>query len=128
VSGLRVGDKVQASCGENVVIGTVTALVPSWIALSLDCVNALVWLNEDWTVEKVVPPYTDPDLQVGMIVRNANRGVSSSCWVYIPENAKHVCCFRSLSSFTWANRSALPSRIERGYIGADGHFVPLDTA
>ena len=71
MSGVKKGDRVRATCGENVIVGTASASVFSYgLYLSLDACQIALYLNtDDWSTEVIAPPI--PDV-VGTIVRDKN--------------------------------------------------------
>jgi hypothetical protein len=86
-------------------------------------------LSTAWAIQRIKPPYKDPELHRGMLVRvlGAENGCTWPTWIYLP--------IRGVDLFgrTWLPpneirdlRSDLPEKIERGYIGANGVFVRLD--
>ena len=66
---IKVGDRVRATCGESVIVGTVKGREEGWISVALDGdgdYRRFLALDQ-WTVEILPPPI--PDV-VGTIVRD----------------------------------------------------------
>ena len=70
MSAVKVGDRVRATCGESVIIGTVTDIMSFGVFVMVQGIVEAHrhWLSAaDWNVEVVTPPI--PDV-VGTIVRD----------------------------------------------------------
>ena len=91
VSGVKVGDRVRATCGENVIVGTVTYLDEG--DLEVDTGDAFgtigVGRPADWNIEVIAPPISEV---VGTIVRDADGDTwqrASSGWLIISEDGDY---------------------------------------
>ena len=71
MSAVKVGDRVRATCGESVIVGTVTHIDVGGVGVDVEVpgsARALRYLFPDgWNVEVIAPPI--PDV-VGTIVRD----------------------------------------------------------
>jgi hypothetical protein len=127
VSAPHVGDRVRATLGDSVVIGTLLDASGLSIKVKADGASREMALDGRWAFEKVESPYTDPELHPGMVLRDADSQCAGM-WLYAPEDGCDPYPFHQLGPVSgWYDRCHLPARIVPGYIGADGRFVPLDT-
>ena len=71
MSGVKVGDRVRATCGESVIVGTVQHMYPHRILVDVDGVNVTGFhvSYSCWSVEALAPPVI---VAVGTIVRDKN--------------------------------------------------------
>ena len=70
MSGVKNGDRVRMTLGENALVGTADLVTPSGLYLSLDACQVALYLSiDDWSTEVIAPPI--PDV-VGTIVRDKN--------------------------------------------------------
>ena len=88
---IKVGDRVRATCGESVIIGTVTGLhPPDDVQVQPDGYTQSNLLNcAGWTTQVIAPLI--PDV-VGTIVRDADGDAwqrASSGWLVISEDGDH---------------------------------------
>ena len=71
MSGVKVGDRVRATCGESVIVGTVTHIDVGGVGVDVGVPGSAgdlrYWLPTGWTVDVIAPPI--PDV-VGTIVRD----------------------------------------------------------
>ena len=58
MSAVKVGDRVRATCGESVIVGTVIMVTGLSTRVQIDVVRESMWLM-DWTVEVLAPPIPD---------------------------------------------------------------------
>ena len=66
MSGVKNGDRVRMTLGENAVVGTADLVTPDGLYLSLDACQIALYLDtNDWSTEVIAPPI--PDV-VGTIV------------------------------------------------------------
>ena len=56
---VKVGDRVRATCGESVIVGTVADVVPQAIGVRSDGSTRSTVIFDDWTVEVLAPPIPD---------------------------------------------------------------------
>ena len=71
MSTVKVGDRVRATCGESVIVGTVSSVYPRGISVDVDGDEHRYYMVDgmSWTVEVVAPPI--PNV-AGTIVRDRN--------------------------------------------------------
>ena len=69
VNGVKVGDRVRLTCGENTLVGKVYAAYDEGVSVNVsgDTPNSRFFCRSRWTVEVIAPPI--PDV-VGTIVRD----------------------------------------------------------
>ena len=71
MSGVKVGDRVRATCGESVIVGTVTHIDVGGVGVDVGVPGSAgdlrYWLPTGWTVEVIAPPIPSAD---GTIVRD----------------------------------------------------------
>ena len=77
MSGVKVGDRVRARCGESVIIGVVKDKVSYGVSILPDGNTRLnQCLFDGWTIEVIAPPI--PDI-VGTIVRDKDGDAWERC-------------------------------------------------
>ena len=68
MSGVKVGDRVRATCGESVIVGEVKYVYPDSVSVAVDGNEGMYYVIYGvWTVEVLAPPIPDA---VGTIVRD----------------------------------------------------------
>ena len=85
---IKVGDRVRATCGESVVIGTVASQQGEVVEVLVDG-DASRFFRSHWSIEVIAPLI--PDV-VGTIVRDADGDAwqrASSGWLIISEDGDH---------------------------------------
>ena len=78
MSGVKVGDRVRATCGENVIVGTVTWLDENDLQVDTGDAFGTIGLGRPaaWSIEVIAPPI--PDV-VGTIVRDKDGDAWERC-------------------------------------------------
>ena len=67
MSTVKDGDRVRATCGESVIVGTVATAVDKGLVIDVDGSTDVYFSFRAWTIEVIAPPI--PDV-VGTIVRD----------------------------------------------------------
>ena len=72
MNGVKVGDRVRLTCGENTLVGKVYAAYDEGVSVNVsgDTPNSRFFCRSRWTVEVLPPPV--PDV-VGTIVRDRDN-------------------------------------------------------
>ena len=100
VSTVRVGDRVRVTCGESVVVGTVTNVRPYGVdgvdVLADGCTESNAFRFENWAFEVIAPPI--PDV-VGTIVRDRdNDAWQQNHHGWVSANTSHIYKLDALRS------------------------------
>jgi hypothetical protein len=124
---LPKGERVRATFGENVLVGILQMPYSGYETAYIDIEgdDRPRGLSTAWAIQRIEPPYKDPELHRGMLVRELGAiGSVLPTWIFLPgpNPFRRVWGTTPISDL----RADLPKKIERGYIGTHGEFVPLD--
>ena len=59
VSDAKVGDRVRATCGESVIVGTVDDVYDDGVSITINGDRSRYLTSDPWTVEVLAPPIPD---------------------------------------------------------------------